>query len=259
MSRQQKILKHQFKFAIKCDLQNLLVIIDDSDISTWYFKILNLPEPYLDGEYIFKLKADESFPKTPPIFSFLTPNGVFEPGGKICISIGEFHKKDYDEPDGSNPSEGSYGWRPALGMIGFAREVINGMIVSDHLMSGVRIVKSTIAQKVDLANDSVRHNRKTYHDLNKLFDEVEIDHPDLKSVLKKQHRIQLKKDHQNWRNGTVSIADNNIFKKYLPDQIYAKIHAQIGDPNMRDKLSKLILSQDYSIQLELVSDGQFTV
>lgn len=249
MARQNKILKYQYKFAMKTDLPNLLVIMDETNIATWYFKVLNLPDPYLDGEYIFKLEVPTTFPKAPPIFSFLTPNGVFEPGGKICISIGEFHTEDHDD----NP-EGSYGWRPALGMIGFAQEVVNGMIVPDYLNDGVRIETSSKKQKKMYSELSIKYNQEHYAELELQFDAIETDHPTLNAVTQKQNRIQLKKDHVRWLAKEVPTL--TIMKKYLSEKIMEIITASVSDklmatPTNRSILSDILLSQDYATQLDL--------
>ena len=253
MSRQSKILQHQYKFALTANLPNLLVLLDETNINIWYFKVLNLPEPYLDGEYIFKLEAPPTFPKSPPIFSFITPNGVFEPGGKICISIGEFHTKDHDDTP-----EGSYGWRPALGMIGFAQEVVNGMIVPDYLNDGVRIMNSSKKQKEKYSEMSINFNQKYHAGLESQFNALETDHPTLNAVIQKQRRIQLKQDHGAWvdkKSPTITI-----MKKYLPEKIISMVSSKIGDKNIdtlmsvtenRSIMSDMLLSKDYITQMEL--------
>ena len=60
----------------------------------WYFLIGGLDTPFRGGEYLFKLIAPDEFPQKPPKFEFLTKNGVYTPGGPICISVGDFHTND---------------------------------------------------------------------------------------------------------------------------------------------------------------------
>lgn len=64
----------------------------------------------------------------------LTQNGVFEMGGPICISIGEFHDKDGKRVDT---------WRPVMGMQGFAENVASSFIAYESFKGisngGIRI------------------------------------------------------------------------------------------------------------------------
>ena len=117
-------------------------------------------------------KGPDAFPARPPQFTFLTANGVYEPGGKICISIGEFHAED------SAGSSGAFGWRAVLGMNGFAREVVNGMIDPEHLGGGIRILDEPPALRARRAAASVSYNRRHHADLVALFQKFEEDHPD---------------------------------------------------------------------------------
>ena len=94
MNRFNKILLNQYRLSKKDENINLISYMDEKDIRIWYFLITGLDEPYKEGEYIFKLTAPNSFPQEPPSFEFCTPNGVYELGGKICISVGEYHKND---------------------------------------------------------------------------------------------------------------------------------------------------------------------
>lgn len=147
-----RILHCQQLRAAQVDHPHLVHAVDGSDARTWHFLIINLPPPYRGGEYIFRLRAPESFPQQPPELSFLTPNGVFEAdGGKVCISIGEFHAHDAAGRDGA------YGWRPVLGMIGFAGEVVNALIAGG-LGGGVRVLEAPAATKAALAGASGAHN-----------------------------------------------------------------------------------------------------
>lgn len=138
-----KIMMAQLKKAHKTDHPNLIPLIDEADVKTWHFLVCNLPDPYVGGEFIIKLVAPGEFPHKPPSFSVLTPNGVFETGGKICLSIGEFHANDHKK----SGERGAYGWRSALGMIGFAREVVNAFIVPDSLGGGIRIIRNRSDKK----------------------------------------------------------------------------------------------------------------
>lgn len=185
--RLARVMHHQYKNAIDEDHPFLIPYMNLKNIKEWYFLVCNLPPPYVGGEFIFKLtasdQANKMFPRYPPSFEFITPNGVYKPGGAICISIGEFHAQQ------QNAKDGATGWRPSLGMRGFAREVVNGMIVPDNLGSGIRIMKTEAAEKRAYAADSARYNAAHNSKLMDAFAEFERDHPDHTAVrLRRQGR-----------------------------------------------------------------------
>ena len=154
---------------------NLLCVPSEDDIRIWYFMIVGLDAPFKYGEYIFKLTAPDEFPSQPPRFEFCTINGVFELGGPICISIGEFH------PDDKAGIHGAYGWRGSLGMPGFAREVVNGLINFKDL-EGIRIRIEPDFQKTVYATKSRHRNEKNMSRIYSLFETVIQDFPDIEPV-----------------------------------------------------------------------------
>lgn len=189
-NRLARIMLYQLKAANGADHPNIMVYMDESDAKRWFFLVTNLPGPYAGGEYIFRLTAPNTFPQKPPEFHFLTPNGVFELGGKICISIGEFHATD------AAGETGAYGWRSALGMIGFAREVVNGMIDPDYLGGGIRVRNDPPAVKARHAAASEAYNRKHHAKLMGHFRDFEMTHPEHKVV----------RFRQMWRAATAAAA-----------------------------------------------------
>lgn len=162
-ARLLKVLAAQYRALVSEPLPYLLPVLDEELPTVWWFFISGLPAPYEGGEYIFKLTAPEEFPHKPPSLEFLTPNGVFETGGPVCISVGEFHAEDKPGP------EGSYGWRPSLGMGGFAREVLNGLICLDKDDVGIRIGVVSDEEKAALAARSREFNYAHYPGLMSLF------------------------------------------------------------------------------------------
>ena len=156
MDKLTKILTNQYKIALKANDDNLIPYMDTDNVKNWYFLIKGLDAPYKDGEYIFKLTVTDQFPHAPPKFEFCTPNGVYDIGGPICISVGEFHTNDKPGKDGS------HGWRPSLGMYGFARQVLNGLICYEGLEHGIRILNTSIEIKEDFTSKSKEYNTKNY-------------------------------------------------------------------------------------------------
>jgi ubiquitin-protein ligase len=175
-SRHTKVLTCQYSAAIKADHPNLWFYMNPRDISEWFIMVTNLRPPLAGGEFVFRLGAPPNFPLSPPSFTALTPNGVFDLGGEICISIGTFHAKDAPSADGAS------GWRPALGMVGFAREVVNGMIVSDGLATGIRILQTSPAEKKKFAEESRAYNVKHIREIWEGLQAYRTENPELAAV-----------------------------------------------------------------------------
>jgi len=181
VDRLNRVMAAQYRAALAADHPYLIPVMQETDVKIWHFLIVNLPAPYLKGEFIFRLEAPPTFPQKPPKFTFLTPNGVFEPGGSICISIGEFHARQ------APGKEGSYGWRASLGMMGFAREVVNAFIVPNYLRGGIRVLNTSKAVRSQCAAKSSAHNGKHFAMLVNEFAALEKSHPNLAAV--KQHKM----------------------------------------------------------------------
>ena len=186
-----RIMASQYRKACTDGSPNLIPIMDEENVRVWHFLILNVGGPHAGGEYLFRLDAPSDFPAKPPKFSFLTKNGVFEPGGSICISIGEFHAND-------RPGQtGSHGWRPTLGMIGFAREVVNGLIASAHggensLGDGIRLRNDSPEKKRELAAASAQFNSRNHSDLMRAVEQFAETHPDNPAVILRRVRSSSK-------------------------------------------------------------------
>lgn len=150
-----KTLMAHYKKATAAPHPYIKVAINTNDVAKWYFLIHNLDEPYKGGEYLFEMKAPNDFPFKPPTFICYTPNGFYDIGGPICISIGEFHSGNY---------------RATLGMMGFAEQVMAGLIDAKNMGSGIRLIKTTNLQKKEYTAASAAYNKSKYPDIMKLFD-----------------------------------------------------------------------------------------
>jgi ubiquitin-conjugating enzyme E2 J2 len=210
-NRLNRVLMFQLKAAREADHPNLIPVVDEKNIRVWYFLVLNLPPPYLRGEYVFRLTAPTAFPKRPPELVFLTENGVYGLGGKICISIGEFHSQN---------------WRPALGMIGFAREVVNGLLVPDRLGGGIRLRNDTFAKKAVLAAKSVAYNEENLSSIMKQFKAYIRDYPDAKAVTLR--RLRLAADAfsaYDISKSSMEVLDERLRAAFTTDEWDAKVPA----------------------------------
>lgn len=147
-----------------------MVIMDDADMRVWYMMVVGLSEPFLHGQFIFKFTIPDEFPMRPPSIEALTPNGVFDLGGPLCISIGEFHEKT---------------WVPSIGMPGCGRQMWNALLCfeyEDAIQPAIRILYSTDDAKQRIADESAAYNREHNADLMRLFDEYADAHPEYIAV-----------------------------------------------------------------------------
>ena len=160
------IIDAQIKKIIKLDEEYYTAVVLPEDIHTVYVLVKNLPDDYVGGEYLFKLDIPAEFPDKPPHLHALTPNGLFELGGQICVSIGTFHQSDF-----RTTKAGTYGWRPAIGLSGFILNgIINAMLHFDKEDSGIRIKWESPEVKKKLAKKSVEYNKNNHARICNLFE-----------------------------------------------------------------------------------------
>jgi ubiquitin-conjugating enzyme E2 J2 len=141
----------QFKKALEGNSPYIKFAMSKESCCTWYILIHGVEGDegeYIGGEYLCKLVAPARFPFEPPEFYFMTPNGVYEPNKKVCISIGEFHKDNYAS---------------TMGMLGFATELVSGMIGWRFLHAqggGIAIIETSVEHKKMLAVKSKEFNER---------------------------------------------------------------------------------------------------
>ena len=161
------IVDAQIRKIVKQDEEYYTAVVDPSDVHKVYVLIKNLPDDYKGGEYLFKLVIPDEFPDSPPHLHALTPNGLFQIGGQICVSIGTFHQNDF-----KSNKKGTYGWRPAIGLGGFILNgIINAMLHFDDEDSGIRIKLESPEVKKELAQKSAEYNMKHHECICNLFKE----------------------------------------------------------------------------------------
>lgn len=173
------MLMAQHAAWIKKPSPHFIAMPDEKDMNTWVILVVNLADQFEYGEYLFTFTAGENFPHKPPENLVChTPNGVFETGGKICISIGEFHGEHKPGDVGRNDL-----WRPSLGLPGFAENIANSMVCYHELKGGVRIVNefSPSAMKMH-ARRSREYNHKNNGRLSTIIELAIAEHPNLEPV-----------------------------------------------------------------------------
>jgi ubiquitin-protein ligase len=186
MSRTIRILANQLKLSWEREPEeNILFIADESNARSWHCLVVGLSRDFFGGEFIFKLDAPDTFPARPPSFQVLSPNGIYETNCYICISIGEFHALDYQSA--KNDPHKVVGWRPSLGMVGFAKEAMGGMVY--QVEDGMNVLKNPTTQgKVKASADSLSHNRQHYGEVIAMFESMADTFPSHPAV--KRWRLQ---------------------------------------------------------------------
>jgi len=161
--RATRVLLAQYR---KAQHENMLFLPDPDDMHVCYVLVCGLGYPYVGAEILLKLTCGPDFPLKPPELRCLTPNGVYEVGGKICISVGEFHAGDRVGKM-AGAAAGDWGWRPTMGLLGFAREALNGILVPeslnlskhpDHGKGGLGILDTPAAERQRCAYSSHAYN-----------------------------------------------------------------------------------------------------
>lgn len=154
-----RALLNQFARATKAPSDHLKFCRDSEDIGRWYILVHSLAgndDEFVGAEILFRLDAPDNFPNAPPKLAALTANGVYEPGGSICISVGEYHSNNY---------------LAALGMEGFAQQIVSGLVGWKSLGTGIRLCQTTAAEKARLSRASRAYNLKHNSAIVKMLNE----------------------------------------------------------------------------------------
>lgn len=153
-NRQAMIMMAQYKKAIAEPNEFIkFVIKSDTETDTWYILLSGFSgndDEFKGGEYLCRMFAPEKFPFEPPQFYLMTENGVYGVDKKVCINIGEYHKDQY---------------RAALGMAGFANQLVSGMVGWRELGGGIEIHKTSVDAKKKNAAVSRASNWQKYPEI----------------------------------------------------------------------------------------------
>lgn len=145
-NRSARVAAAQYKAATREPHEFLKFYMDEANSATWYISMSNFTgdeDEFAGGEYLVKVELPEKFPHEPPRFYFLTDNGLYKKGDKVCVSIGEYHKDQY---------------RAALGVTGFCNTLVSGLIGWREMGNGINIIKTTPAEKRAIAAASHEYN-----------------------------------------------------------------------------------------------------
>lgn len=126
---------------------------EDGNILVWYY-VIDGPQgtPYEGGKYLGKVKFPPDYPFAPPSIMMTTPNGRFKTDTRLCLSISDFHPKD---------------WNPIWNAGTILTGLLSFMVGTDQTHGSVETSNS---HKRELAKKSHRFNlQQPYYE--KLFPE----------------------------------------------------------------------------------------
>jgi ubiquitin-protein ligase len=146
-------LAKEFGELQETPLPNIKITHNPDDILDWYCMIYGLEEPgFTGGEYIFNIKMAPNYPFDPPEFYFLTPNGRFDTGKKLCFSNSSYHKESWSPM-----------WTIKTIILGFLSFFL------EKSSSGIGHLTTDVTEKATLAALSSGYNKSKLTKLNKLF------------------------------------------------------------------------------------------
>lgn len=96
----------------------------ESDLFEWHFSVRGPPDtPFADGVYHGRIVLPAEYPLKPPEIILLTPNGRFETGKRICLSVTAHHQETWQP---------SWGIRTILtALVGFMPSKAEGVAALD--------------------------------------------------------------------------------------------------------------------------------
>lgn len=152
-AQRARVIVSMYKKTIRERAEYIKYLIDENNTDEWYIMMEGMAgenNEFKHGQYLVNIKLPPAFPYCPPQFFFLTPNGVYEIGVKVCVSIGEYHSNNYSS---------------AQKVSGFVTNLVSGIIVWKELGGGINILKTDTARKRELARASAQYNQTHYADL----------------------------------------------------------------------------------------------
>jgi ubiquitin-conjugating enzyme E2 J2 len=114
---------------------------EDDNVQLWYFVLEGPPDsPYEGGVYLGKLRFPDEYPFAPPSIMMCTPSGRFKTETRLCLSMSDFHPKD---------------WNPTWGPASILKGLLSFML-EDTQTSGS--MESTVEEKQGAARQSLEFN-----------------------------------------------------------------------------------------------------
>jgi ubiquitin-protein ligase len=176
--KQAITVQKQFKMATEAHDPWCKYALDEQNILRWYILVegvsgANDEFSYIDergervnGQYILVLDLSKDHPFSPPDFTWLTPNGLFQTNTRaLCVHISKYHSQNY--PAGMKPHV-------------FAHNLALALLESKNLGGeGMGLIRTTDAKKRKLAAESRAYNREH--------------HPEILEAIERSYAIYSKK------------------------------------------------------------------
>ena len=115
---------------------------DEQDLHIVYTLFMGMSGPgneFAEGEFLVKMTLPKGsggthgYPFEPPLFTFMTPNGVYELNAKSpCVSIGVFHQ---------NETSGVGGYTAGMKLLGFIQNIWGTFSDPKSLGSGIAVMR----------------------------------------------------------------------------------------------------------------------
>ena len=90
-------LTKELKAMQKTPPEGILARPEPGNILVWHYAVDGPKEtPYEGGQYIGRVRFPPEYPFAPPSILMSTPNGRFETDTRICLSMSDYHPKEWN-------------------------------------------------------------------------------------------------------------------------------------------------------------------
>jgi len=156
----------------------------EDNLFEWLFAISGPPDSeFAGGVYLGRILLPPEYPMKPPAFVFLTPNGRFETGARVCLSISQHHPEEWQPSWGVRtaltalqaflPTPG----RGAVGSLDLKPEIRRKMAAKSREFDEVARLFPAGSEKLELAQDlwrQVHENTEAAEEVEETGEEGEL-------------------------------------------------------------------------------------
>jgi ubiquitin-conjugating enzyme E2 J2 len=90
-------LQKELKEVRRHPPQHITAAPDDGNLLLWYYVIAGpAGTVYAGGHYMGTIRFPPDYPFAPPTIMMRTPSGRFKPETRLCLSISDFHPKEWN-------------------------------------------------------------------------------------------------------------------------------------------------------------------
>ena len=148
MSRSVKRIMSEAKELQECPAADFVAAPLDDNLFEWHFTLRGVAGTAFEGgRYHGRIMLPPEYPFKPPSIFLLTPNGRFETGRKICLSVSAHHPES---------------WQPAWGVRTILNWRAGGRASGPNSTSEARVAPEVHRQGAKhLTNTTRRRHHKT--------------------------------------------------------------------------------------------------